>query len=92
MSNYLQRLLICLTFMVLCMNLAVKAMNEEEINAQLSTVKKCNHPGAQRIYCELVNAYGGQQFLCSEHDESRINQLNDRLTKIRQTEAEEEAA
>lgn len=88
MSNYLKKSLICLViFTVPCMNLAVKAMTEEDINTKLSTVKQCAHPGAQKIYCELVNADGGQKFLCSEHDASRIEELTEKLQKIKKKEA-----
>lgn len=77
MPNYFQRLLICLTFTVMCMNLAVKAMDEEEklrnIIFLLSTVKKCNRSDAG---CGSVDADGKKQFLCSEHDKATIKQFD----------------
>lgn len=60
------------------------AMDEEEnINNILKTVTKCKNYGSQRIYCKVVNNDGGG-LLCDYHDDVRINNLKDKLEKIKQ--------
>ena len=68
---------------IIFMNISVKAMSEEEILNNLNTVKTCRNVGAQQMYCELINEYGGQQYLCSYHNESKIDELNRKLEEIR---------